>query len=220
MPSFSELKQQADSASQVRKVLEAIAFLLPMSVDLPKNILDENKQLLALPDQAVPVGMVTRDGYKFTAEVEKQDVDAFGYSEPARSDVIAAPRQIEFTMLQSLRKPLLEFTNAVDLSAVEPGTNGELVFDEQPIPQMKESRLLLIGRDGFASTEILQGRGYGRVKLANIPEQAWAAENPQQYPCTLDVLLDNELGTPVRHYIGGQGFDLEAHGFAPAGGTP
>lgn len=214
MATFAEIKTSADSAKEVRKVLEAVAFLLPMSVDLPETIFGANGALAEIPEGAVPIGMVTTDGYKFTTEVEKADVDAFGYSDPVRTDYIRAPRQIEFTMLQSLRKEILQFTNAVDLSGVEVGTNGEVIFDEAPIPQPQENRLLLIGKDGFADSEILQGRGYGRVKLAEIPEQAWASEDPQQYPCVLDVLLDSDLGTPVRHYIGGKGFDATAYGFA------
>lgn len=216
MPTFAEIKAQADSSKEVRKVLEAVAFLLPRTVPLPSTIFTADKQLAALPEGAVPIGMVSKDGYKFSTEVEKSDVDAFGYSDPVRSDYIRAPRTIEFTMLQSLRKELLAFTNAVNLSGVVVGANGEIVFDEAPIPQPEEHRLLLIGKDGFANTEILQGRGYGRVKLAEIPEQAWASENPQQYPCKLDVLLDDELGTPVKHYIGGKGFDATAYGFAAA----
>lgn len=216
MATFAEIKTDADNAKEVRKVLEAVAFLLPMTVDLPDTIFGPDKQLVALPEGAVPIGMVTRDGYKFTTEVEKADVDAFGYSDPVRTDYIRAPRQIEFTMLQSLRKELVQFTNAVDLAGVVTGANGEIVFDEAPIPQPMEQRLLLIGKDGFAATEILQGRGYGRVKLAEIPEQAWASEDPQQFPCTLDVLLDTDLGTPVRHYIGGKGFDATAYGYTAA----
>ena len=214
MPSFAEIKADADSAKEVRKVLEAVAFLMPMTVELPATIFTTDKQLTTIPTGAIPIGMVTRDGYKFTTEVEKADVDAFGYSDPVRTDYIRAPRQIEFTMIQSLRKELVQFTNAVDLSAITPGANGEIVFDEAPIPQPDEYRLLLIGKDGFADSEIFQGRGYGRVKLAEIPEQAWASEDPQQYPCTLDVLLDTDLGTPVRHYIGGKGFDATAYGYA------
>lgn len=215
MATFAEIKAGADDSKEVRKVLEAVAFLLPMSVTLPATIFGPDGALAELPVGAVPIGMVSRDGYQFTTEVEKADVDAFGYSDPVRTDYIRAPRQITFTMLQSLRRELVQFTNAVDLSGITAGVNGEIVFDEPPIPQPDEHRLLLIGKDGFADSEILQGRGYGRVKLAEIPEQAWASEDPQQYPCTLDVLLDTDLGTPVRHYIGGKGFDATAYGYGP-----
>ena len=37
---------------------------------------------------------------------------------------------------------------------------------------------------------------------------------PRQYPLEFDVLTDDTLGTPVRHYIGGAGFDATAYGWA------
>lgn len=216
MPTFSELKAAADSAGQVRKVLEAIAFWIPMTVALPEKLLDENKSFLELPEGSVPLGMVTKDGYKFATEVSKQETDAFGYANPVRTDIDKAPKTIEFTLLQDGRQLVASLVYGMDLSAVPTLPSGEVVFDEPPIPVMDEGRLVLIGRDGIGLKEQFRGRGYPRVKLAEVPEEAWETENPVQYPLKLDVLTDENIGTPCRHYLGGKGFDATALGWQPA----
>ena len=100
MPTFSELKQAADDTSQVRKVLEAVAYWMPMSTPLPTTLLSADKSLNAVPTDAIPLGAVTKEGYKFSTDVEKSEVDAFGYANPVRTDIEKAPKSIEFTSVQ------------------------------------------------------------------------------------------------------------------------
>lgn len=219
MPSFASIKTAADTTAAVHKALEALAFLAPSTVDLPDAITGVDQQpvdLIALGFK--PVGLVTPDGYTFGGDVEKTEVEALGYSTPVRSDVIRAPKTVSFTALESDRRDLAELIYGMDLSTVEAGANGEVTFDEPAVPLGAEYRLLLISRDGPAASPYYRGRGYGRVKLANVPEEVWSAADPRQYPIELDVLTDDELGTPVRHYIGGSGFDAVAYGFQA--GTP
>ncbi|WP_435199575.1 hypothetical protein [Janibacter sp. GS2] len=215
MPTFTELKAAADSAGQVRKVLEAVAFWMPMSSELPTALLDANKSLLEMPEGAVPLGMVNKEGYKFATEVNKEDTDAFGYGNPVRTDIDKAPKTIEFSLMQDGRQLVASLVYGLDLSAVPTLATGEVVFDEPPIPIMEEGRLLLIGRDGVGLKEQFRGRGYPRVKLAEVPEEAWATDNPVMYPLKLDVLIDDQVGTPCRHYLGGKGFDATALGWQP-----
>lgn len=217
MPSFASLKTAADTTSAVHKALEAIAFLAKSDVALPALITGIDKEpidLIALG--YFPVGLVTPDGYTFGGDVEKAEVEALGYSTPVRTDIIKAPKTIAFTALESDRKEMAEFLCGMDLTGVVAGANGEVVYDEPPVPLGGEYRLVLISRDGTAAAPYYRGRGYGRVKLASIPEEVWSAADPRQYPITLDVLIDDALGTPVRNYIGGVGFDATAYGFVAA----
>ncbi|HEY1176486.1 MAG TPA: hypothetical protein VGF17_10035, partial [Phytomonospora sp.] len=208
MTSFSSLKAAADTTSAVHKALEALAFLAPSTVALPDAITGVDKAPIDIVAAGFwPVGLVTPDGYTFGGDVEKSEVEALGYSVPVRSDIIRAPKTISFTALESDRKELAEFLYGMDLSTVEVGANGEVTFDEPAVPLGVEYRLLLISRDGTAASPYYRGRGYGRVKLANVPEEVWSASDPRQYPIELDVLVDDDLGTPVRHYMGGAGFD-------------
>lgn len=202
---FSAIKAASDSPSMVRKALEVITFLAPMNAELPPTITDQNGALKSLPEGWLPAGVITPDGLTFGGDVEKQEVEALGYATPVRTDVTKAPKTISVTFLESYRRPLMELIYGMDLSEVTQGANGELVFDELPIPQAIEYRLLTIARDGAGNAMWIDGRGYGRVKLASIPEETWTSDNPMQYPVEFDVLIDENLGTPVRHYIGGPG---------------
>lgn len=217
MPSFASIKTAADTTSAVHKALEALAFLAPVSVDLPAALLGVDKSPIDIVAAGFwPVGLVTPDGYTYGGDVEKSEVEALGYSVPVRSDIIRAPKTIAFTALESDRRQLAELLYGMDLSTLAATANGEIVFDEPPVPLGSEYRLLTIARDGTAASPYFRGRGYGRVKLANVPEEVWSASDPRQYPIELDVLLDDTLGTPVRHYIGGAGFDAVAYGFLAA----
>lgn len=215
MPGFADLKQQSDKANQIRKILEGLAFWLPSSVAVPAAMTDATKQLLALPAGAVPLGIVTKDGYKFTAEATKDETEGFGYSEALRTDVTKMPRSLEFTMLQNLRRPILELVYGLDLTGKVAGANGEVTFDELPTPAYKEGRVLIIGRDGVGSSEILESRCYTRVKPSDPPEETWG-EGATTLPMKFDVMTDYTTGTPCRHWIGGKGFDATAHGWTPA----
>jgi hypothetical protein len=214
MTSFASMKAAADTTSAVHKALEALAFLAPSTVALPDAITGADKSpvdLIALGFK--PIGIVTPDGYTFGGDVEKAEVEALGYSVPVRSDIVRAPKTVAFTALESDRRDLAELLYGMDLSTITAGANGEITFDEPPVPLGSEYRLLVISRDGTAASPYYRGRGYGRVKLANVPEEVWQASDPRQYPIELDVLIDDTLGTPVRHYIGGAGFDATAYGY-------
>lgn len=49
------------------------------------------------------------------------------------------------------------------------------------------------------------GKGYGAVKLSGSGNETWGGEGAVSSEMTLDVFTDEEIGTPVRHYMGGTG---------------
>lgn len=206
MPTFDTLRQEADSRALVRKIQKAIAFLMPTSVDLPESLFAEDGSLVDLKAAgALPVGLVTPDGYTFTREVSSEDISAMGYAGPVRSDNTAVARSVTFTALESGKRHMLELKYGQDLSGVPQKANGEIVFDEVDLPMGEEYRLLVIGSDGPASENWIVGKGYGRVKLASTGDETWGQEGAVQQEFTLNVFTDDEIGSPVRHYMGGTG---------------
>lgn len=202
---ISAVMATSDSRDLVRKVLRAVAFLAPTSVALPLKITGATGALEALPVGFLPVGMVTRDGYVFGSEVEKEDVDALGYASPVRSDITRSVKSVTFTSIETGRKHMLELTNGMSLDGITQSAVGEVVYDEPELPIGAEYRLLVIAADGPADREWLLGNGYPRVKLANVGEETWGGDGAIQREITLDVFSDDDLGTPVRHYMGGTG---------------
>lgn len=200
-----ELQAASDDRSLVRKISRAVAFLARPDVELPESLTDETGALQELPVGWLPVGIVTPEGYTFGNDIEKEDIDALGYASPVRSDIVRVARSVSFTALEYGRRHMLELKHGVDLSGVSQSAGGEVTFDEPDLPIGEEWRLLVIGQDGPASAEWLLGKGYPRVKLASVGEETWSREGGKVQEYTLDVFTDDDLGTPVRHYIAGTG---------------
>jgi len=204
MPTLAELQAEADSRGLVRKVQRAVGLLAPMDVDLPEALTGEDSLPVDLKsDGYLPIGIVTPDGYTFGRDIEKDDIDALGYSSFVRSDITRVARSISFTAMETGRRNLNELMYGADLSGIAQGENGEVVFDEADLPIGSEYRFLVIASDGPAANNWILGKGFPTVKLASVGEESWAKEGAIQREITLDVFADEDLGTPVRHYLGG-----------------
>ena len=206
MPTFATIQQEADERALVRKIQKAVAFVAPKSVELPASLFDVGGALIDLKALGfLPVGLVTPDGFEFGKDISKSDISALGYASPVRSDVDTVARSITFTALETGKKHMQELSFGTDLTAVTQAVNGEIVIDEPDLPVGQEYRLLVIGSDGPAAENWILGRGYGSVKLASADSQTWGTSDAVQQSYTFDVFTDDEIGTPVRHYIGGTG---------------
>lgn len=206
MPTFATIQQESDNRNLIRKIQRAVAFIAPTTVDLPTTLFSGGSLVDLKAAGFLPVGMVTPDGYEFGRDISKEDVSALGYASPVRSDITEVARSVSFTLLEHGRKHIMELTYGTDLSAVtQTVANGEVVFDEPDLPVGQEYRLLIIGSDGPAADNWILGRGYGSVKLASTDSQTWGTGDAVQQALTFDVFTDSEIGTPVRHYMGGTG---------------
>ena len=204
MPSLAELQTEYDSRGLVRKIQRAVGLLAPMDVDLPEALTGEDSLPIDLKDLGFkPIGIVSADGYTFASDIEKDDIDALGYSSFVRSDITRVARTVSFTAMETGRKHLSELLSGVDLSGVDMYTNGEIVWDEPDLPLGQEFRFLVVGSDGPAATNWIIGKGFPSVKLAEVGEEAWSKEGALQREVTLDVFTDEDAGYPVRHYLGG-----------------
>lgn len=220
-PTLGELQTEYDRRGLIRKVQRAVALMAPMSVDLPDELTDENGLPIDLKSGGfLPIGIVTPEGYRFARDIEKDDIDALGYSSYVRSDITRVARTIVFNALETGRRNLTELLYGVDLEGVPQLANGEVVWDEPDLPLGSEYRFVVVGDDGPASANWVLGKGFGSVKVANVGEEAWAKEGALQREVTLDVFVDEELGTPVRHYLGGTGAEAyrDVLGYASAPG--
>lgn len=207
MTTFAELQNQSDQRKLVRKIQKAVALIAPRDVELPETLFQGPGQLVDLKTAGwLPLGIVTPDGYEFEREVETEDIDGLGYASPVRTDITRVPRSITTTLIESGRKHVNELIYGTDLSTVtqDPQT-GEVVFDEPDMPANREYRLLLLGQDGPADEEWVLGKGYGTVSLTAGGGATWGQEGAVGSEVTLKVYSDDEIGTPVRHYLGGTG---------------
>lgn len=205
MPTFAELKNTADSPSQVRKALEGVAFLAPMTADPITSLTGADGSIQALPSGYVPVGLVSKDGYSFGGSTDTAEVEALGYASPVREDITGRTREISFTAYEVFRRPLLELAYGIDLSAVEQSATGELTFDHPTLPEKREYRLIVIAKDGSGDREIYRAKHFPRVTITELPEEAWSSEDAMSFEVTLKALVDDELGTSERDFLAGPG---------------
>lgn len=59
---------------------------------MPAAITEGTGQLKELETTWLPVGLMTKDGVKFSTDVSKEEVEALGYLEPVRTTSSRPPR--------------------------------------------------------------------------------------------------------------------------------
>jgi len=222
LPTFDTIRQEADERALIRKIQKAVAFIAKKETDLPATLFTGAGQLIDLKAAGwKPVGLVTPDGYEFGRDVSAEDVTALGYASAQRTDTTEVARSVSMTPLEHGRKHMLELTLGTDLTSVtQDPVTGEIIIDEPELPTDEEYRMLIVGSDGPASANWILGRGYGAVKLSSTDSTTWGSSDPVQQPLTFNVLTDAEVGTPIKHFMGGTGAlaNKEALGFTA--GTP
>lgn len=211
MPTFEEIRREADNRKLIRKYNRAVGFIAPQTVELPESLFEAGPPVSLIDLKTLgwlPLGLVSPDGYTFEREIETDDIDALGYSSFQRTDTIRVPRSIGVTLLQSGSgaKHINELLYGVDLSGLTPGVEtAEIVFDEPELPIDREWRALIVAVDGPADEQWVRGKGYGSVKLSGGGGETWGQEGASSNEITLNVQTDEETGTPVRHFFGGSG---------------
>ena len=189
VPTFAELQTEADNRGLIRKVRRAVGFLAPLTVELPEALTGPDSLPVDLKALGfVPIGMVSPEGWRFSRDVTKEDVDALGYASPVRSDITRVARQVVVNPLEFGRRNLTELRYGVDLSAVTPDAgSGEITWDEPDLPVDREYRLLVVADDGPADNNWILGKGLGRVKMADSSEETWGGDAAVAGDITLDI---------------------------------
>ncbi|GAA2545658.1 hypothetical protein HD598_002167 [Neomicrococcus aestuarii] len=199
-------RKDFDSRALVRKTTVGLACFAPKTVELPATLLTSATEIVDLSTLGfIPIGMVTREGYTFSGEIEKEDVDALGYYSPVRSDVTRVPRTVSMTLLESGKKAIQELVRGTKITETQSATTGEVVFDEPDLPNFDEVRLIVVSADGPLSNHWIEGRGFFAAKISSLGEETWAHEGAHQRQVTFDIFNDDVEGVPVRHYFGGSG---------------
>lgn len=212
---FGEIKAAADDSSQLWLARAGVGFLAPLTATLPAALMTSPTQLVELTEAEGwwPVGIVGTGGYAFSNDVEKIEVEGWGYSVPVYSEITKAPQSIQVTPLQMLKRQLREVSLGVDLSDVVPTAIGEIVFDENAIPDPGEYKFVVISQSGTVAKPHIRGKGFTKIKLAEKGDETWNSdEDSVGQELTFDVLVGEE-GFPVRHYEGGAGFDPVKYGY-------
>lgn len=200
------LKKKHNKAQNVRKALNVLAFVAPMTIAVPDALTDTGGALKEIPQGWVPMGIFTTDGGEITPDVKVDDVDGLGYAEPVRSDLTSASKTIKLNIFELFRSEMLGLIHGVDLSKTKASAStGEVVFDEALLPSIPEKRLLIIAADGPADDEWLMGWCFPRTKLTSLPTISLKATDAITGDLEFKAFADETTGTSCRHYLGGSG---------------
>lgn len=198
------LKKKHNKSKNVRKALNVLAFVAPITTAVPEALTDAGGALKEIPAEWTPLGIFTTDGGEITHDTTVDDVDGLGYAEPVRSDLTKATKTIKLNIFELFRKEMLSLTHGVDLSQVKANaTTGEVIFDDPLLPAIPEKRLLIIAADGPADDEWLMGWCFTRAKLVSMPTTSLKATDPIVGDLEFKAFADETVGTACRNYYGG-----------------
>lgn len=198
------LKKKHNKAKNVRKALNVLAFVAPLTTAVPDALTGASGAMKQLSADWTPLGIFTTDGGEITPDVSVDDVDGLGYAEPVRSDLTKATKTIKLNIFELFRKEMMSLTHGVDLSQVKANaTTGEVVFDDPLLPSIPEKRLLLVAADGPADDEWLMGWCFTRAKLVSMPTISLKATDPITGDLEFKAFADEAAGTACRNYYGG-----------------
>lgn len=198
------LKKKHNKAKNVRKALNVLAFVAPLTTAVPDALTGASGAMKELSADWTPLGIFTTDGGEITPDVSVDDVDGLGYAEPVRSDLTKATKTIKLNIFELFRKEMLSLTHGIDLSQVKANaTTGEVVFDDPLLPSIPEKRLLLVAADGPADDEWLMGWCFTRAKLVSMPTISLKATDPITGGLEFKAFADEAAGTACRNYYGG-----------------
>lgn len=210
------MKQQA----LIRKGLDAIVLIAPVSTAIPTTLTDATGSGIVLPATGYePLGYHSEDGLTFGREVETSDITSHGSVDPTRSDI----RRITSTMsvtCQETNLQTLAVSMNMDLSGVTTPSSGEIVIAEPSRPTSIHYRLLSISVDDADAGEVYIARLFPRAKVTELGEQTWSdGDEAMTRELTFTAYLDATAGYSVRHYFCGPGWKdiVDQAGFpAPA----
>ena len=191
------LKKKHNKAKNVRKALNVLAFVAPITTAVPDALTGASGAMKQLSADWTPLGIFTTDGGEITPDVSVDDVDGLGYAEPVRSDLTKATKTIKLNIFELFRKEMLSLTHGIDLSQVKANaTTGEVVFDDPLLPSIPEKRLLLVAADGPADDEWLMGWCFTRAKLISMPTISLKATDPITGDLEFKAFADETAGLP------------------------
>lgn len=191
----------------IRKVLDAVVLVAPMSVALPTTFTTgATSALQALPAGFRPVGWVTKDdAYTWSRDVSMSETTSHGSVEPTRRDITSDVTGLQMSAQETSRLTL-ELSNNVDLSDVEADAiTGEITFRRPVTPSTTYWRVVAIGQDGAGDNTFYNIIVLPRAMISEYGEATWSDENELTYPLTWSATPDPELGFSYQQTLAGPG---------------
>lgn len=208
MPATDLLTIKNANSGNIRKILDAVVCVAPMSATVPTTF-TAGGVLQSLPPEYRSIGWVTKDdGYSWTRDTNMEEVTSHGSVEPTRRDITQDVTGLEMTA-QEMSRLTLELSQNVDLSA-STVTGGELSYTRAVAPSTQYWRLIAIGMDGSGSDAFYVINILPRAMISEYDESVWSDEDAMTFPLTWSATVDDDLGYSFRQVLAGPGFTSRA----------
>lgn len=206
MPSYAAIAQKKEEL--VRKGLDGSVFRADMDAAAitAANLVGTDGLLQALPDGWGDLGLVTDDGAQFSRAVSTSDITSWGRSEPSRSDVISDVTTLKVACQETKLETIGLYIGA-DISAVTPGTHGQVSIQKPAAPRAKYHRVLSLAVDDTDDGEIYIARFLPRAKVTAYDDQSHSRATGLFWGVTLTGYVDSTLGYSEDYIFAGPGWE-------------
>lgn len=208
---WSDFQSDSENTRAVRKTLGAVLALAPEDAPVPGSLTDPTgKQVMSLPADYWPVGLLTPEGISHDREVETGAVDALGHFSPVREDIDSAIRRVTFRGYELHRANIVALSEGVSPAALPDVTNHEVRVALPSRPLQRFYRCIAISFDGNLDAPWFDAYFYPRVSVTSFPSDTWAKGEARSYEIGLTAYEDSTLGYDKATTFAGLGFSQQA----------
>lgn len=213
IPTFDSVRNP--NVKNIRKALAGAVFVKRYDdADVPITKVYTTAGGLVIPTGYKDVGVLSKgSAVKLARETNTADVESWGYGAPTRRDITNDVTTIQFSMQESKRQ-VFELYNSVNLSAVVPDSDKNIIIDKPRSPQTQDWRVFVLCKDGDGPDAIYWLDWLPNCQVTGFEDQENSEATEKVYTVTVTGYEDPAVRTAHRQVWGGPGIDLAAMGFS------
>lgn len=196
-------------AELVRKALQGSVLIAEVTADaIAALTTGAESDLTALPEGYTGFGWLSEEGIGFGRTTTQSDINAFGSSQPVRSDVTSDVTTMTCNSLETRLATIKVKTGADDAALEADATTGEVSVEKPARPPSKYWRVLAIAVDtDDQGREIYIARFLPRAKVTSFGDESWqSGDTAIQTGVTFTAFEDSTLGYSDKLMWGGPGW--------------
>ncbi len=203
-----EAELASNQPSNIFKALGGIIWVAKDNISIPAAFTSSaTSDLVQLPAASwFKLGLLTKgDGVTFSRDINTEDEEAWGYSEPVRTDITTDTTSAAFTLMEQNRHTL-EMYDFVDLSQVTANaTTGEWAYNKPLNSTLTYRRMIYMAVDGAGTDRRYRFKIMPRAQVVGVNDEVWATGASTKFPCQVRATVDSTLGYAVRNVFAGPG---------------
>lgn len=201
-----------NNTANVRKALKGGVLVAPISTAIPTSLTIDSAGSPGTPVLQTltgfsSLGCFSDDGAVFSRDTNDSTITPWGFLDPARRDITSDVTSVKFTALETNKQTLALYFGVDPSTLVPDATTGELHIDKAASSTAIYYRILVIGQDGAAGSEIWPARLLPRASVTDYDDITFqSGDTAIVYGMTLTAYKDAAAGYADRSIWAGPGF--------------